>query len=80
MYHTNERILMIISCISQGRTPGEVFVPKSSKEAEMEKILKSMEVIVLSLVQSFISFNASVLLNVVPCSCLPFRVCQEPQA
>lgn len=29
----------------QGRTPGESFVPKSQKEAEMEKMLKSMEVI-----------------------------------
>lgn len=35
--------------MSQDRTPGEPFVPKSSKEAEMEKILKSMEVIILSL-------------------------------
>ncbi|MFS7991129.1 hypothetical protein Hanom_Chr12g01067191 [Helianthus anomalus] len=26
-----------------GREPGEVFVPKSAKEAEMEKMLKSME-------------------------------------
>ncbi|XP_050375260.1 uncharacterized protein LOC126792823 [Argentina anserina] len=29
--------------VPKDRTPGEVFVPKSSKEAEMEKILKSME-------------------------------------
>ncbi|KAG2707596.1 hypothetical protein I3843_05G142400 [Carya illinoinensis] len=29
--------------------PGELFVPKSSKEVEMEKILKSMDVIILSL-------------------------------
>ncbi|KAJ0676826.1 hypothetical protein HanOQP8_Chr12g0430291 [Helianthus annuus] len=27
----------------EGREPGEVFVPKSAKEAEMEKMLKSME-------------------------------------
>lgn len=48
MSHTDN----ILFYVSQDRTPGEVFVPKSSKEAEMEKILKSMEVIVLSLVQS----------------------------
>nr|XP_048334672.1 uncharacterized protein LOC107424024 isoform X2 [Ziziphus jujuba var. spinosa] len=29
--------------LPKDRTPGEPFVPKSSKEAEMEKILKSME-------------------------------------
>lgn len=29
---------------NQGRTPGEAFVPKSVKEAEMEKLMKSMEV------------------------------------
>uniref|UniRef100_A0A5B7A235 Saposin B-type domain-containing protein n=2 Tax=Davidia involucrata TaxID=16924 RepID=A0A5B7A235_DAVIN len=29
--------------VPKDRTPGEPFVPKSSKEAEMEKILKSME-------------------------------------
>lgn len=28
----------------QDRTPGEPFVAKSDKEAEMEKLLKSMEV------------------------------------
>jgi hypothetical protein len=30
--------------VLQHRTPGEPFVAKSSKEAEMEKLLKSMEV------------------------------------
>ncbi|KAM7509645.1 hypothetical protein LguiA_020098 [Lonicera macranthoides] len=29
--------------VPKGRTPGEPFVPKSQKEAEMEKMLKSME-------------------------------------
>ena len=29
----------------QDRTPGEPFVAKSAKEAEMEKMLRSMEVI-----------------------------------
>ncbi|KAK1413872.1 hypothetical protein QVD17_29608 [Tagetes erecta] len=29
--------------VPKGREPGEVFVPKSAKEAEMEKMLKSME-------------------------------------
>ncbi|KAK4602703.1 hypothetical protein RGQ29_011632 [Quercus rubra] len=29
--------------VPKDRTPGEPFVPKSSKEAEMEKIMKSME-------------------------------------
>lgn len=28
----------------QDRTPGEPFVAKSAKEAEMEKLMKSMEV------------------------------------
>lgn len=28
----------------QDRIPGEPFLPKSSKDAEMEKILRSMEV------------------------------------
>jgi hypothetical protein len=32
--------------VAQGRTPGEPFVPKSSKEAEMEKMMRSMEVII----------------------------------
>lgn len=32
-----------VNCM-QDRVPGEPFVAKSSKEAEMEKILKSMEV------------------------------------
>lgn len=30
--------------VLQDRIPGETFVPKSSKEAEMERMLKSMEV------------------------------------
>lgn len=29
--------------VPKGRTPGEAFVPKSVKEAEMEKLMKSME-------------------------------------
>ncbi|KAI3711580.1 hypothetical protein L1987_70119 [Smallanthus sonchifolius] len=29
--------------VPKGREPGEIFVPKSAKEAEMEKMLKSME-------------------------------------
>lgn len=37
------------SCVNffaiQDRTPGEPFVAKSEKEAEMEKLMKSMEVI-----------------------------------
>lgn len=33
----------------QDRTPGEPFVAKSDKEAEMEKLLKSMEVFFLFL-------------------------------
>lgn len=41
--------LKFLLTIVQDRTPGEPFVPKSSKEAEMEKILKSMEVIISSL-------------------------------
>lgn len=39
-YHHNSQDL----CILQDRTPGEPFVAKSDKEAEMEKLLKSMEV------------------------------------
>lgn len=35
----------LIFCVLQDRAPGEPFVPKSSKEAEMEKLLKSMEVV-----------------------------------
>lgn len=38
------------SCINffaiQDRAPGEPFVAKSEKEAEMERLMKSMEVIV----------------------------------
>lgn len=44
---------MIISCVFQNRTPGEIFVAKSAKEAEMEKIMKSMEVIVLAFLKIF---------------------------
>lgn len=37
-----------IYIFNQGRTPGEAFVPKSVKEAEMEKLMKSMEVYPIS--------------------------------
>lgn len=40
----------------QDRTPGEPFVAKSSKEAEMEKLLKSMEVFYIFFHSCFISF------------------------
>ena len=33
--------------LAQDRIPGEPFVPKSAKEAEMEKIMKSMQVSIL---------------------------------
>ena len=37
-------IMRVSICVLQDRAPGEPFVAKSSKEAEMEKLLKSMEV------------------------------------
>ena len=46
---SRQKILIIISYIVspviQNRTPGEPFLAKPAKEAEMEKMLKSMEVI-----------------------------------
>lgn len=36
--------LIGVILVLQDRIPGEPFVPKSSKEAEMERMLKSMEV------------------------------------
>lgn len=36
--------------MSQDRIPGEPFVPKPAKEAEMERIMKSMEVHILLIV------------------------------
>lgn len=35
---------VIEPCDAQGRTPGEPFIPKPTKEAEMEKMLRSVEV------------------------------------
>lgn len=42
------KVFICFSSMGQDRTPGESFVAKSAKEAEMEKIMKSMEVITLS--------------------------------
>ena len=37
--------------LQQDRTPGEVFVPKSSKDAEIERIMRSMSVRIIHLLE-----------------------------
>lgn len=44
----------IVVFVSQDRKPGEPFVPKPAKEAEMERIMRSMQV---SILLFFINFH-----------------------
>lgn len=63
----------------QDRTPGEPFVPKAAKEAEMEKLMKSMQVwffyrlktIRHGLLPFFVEIGIILLIT------QSFRVCQE---
>lgn len=53
MFSFNIKLFMCFASVVQNRTPGEAFVAKPAKEAEMEKIMKSMEVITLSFHTAF---------------------------
>lgn len=64
----NFKVLSCFLYVVQDRTPGEPFVPKPAKEAEMEKILKSMEVNNAFISQNFVllmlNFGLSSSLNI----------------